>query len=474
MMMKKLIILSTLISLTALAFSDGDLLKKRKYEDLSVLLFKKKLPVSSAVMSQKHVKKVKKVVSGSFSQFSERILRQSGPIAFNYLPLNEMKKFNNPSFNFLIGTKLYEDKQFKKAQKILSKVKLGHRYYAEKLLFEGGVQVENDQLDKALKTFFNCSVIAEDMFDDEESNKVKNYLLIVKDRCLINMARVQFEKFEFEKAIKTYNKINKKSFLWPYTLMEKAWAYYQLEKFNRTLGLVVTYKSPLLSSYFFPENELLTAMSYNKLCLWEDALVVIKNYQEKFKKQSDILKQALSNKKNSKQYFYELYSDANHPLLKHSFIKNIKTHLSKKIRLNLNLLLTEKITQEKKILLNGELSPELVKVLNKELAKLESIAKLNINKVVKAYLYDYINNIHNLSYQMFNINLDIVSDQRNLLYVNHKLVSDRARGSYENAHREEDEFFYSFDGPFWADELGDYAFGLKSNCQKVSNKEVAK
>jgi hypothetical protein len=69
---------------------------------------------------------------------------------------------------------------------------------------------------------------------------------------------------------------------------------------------------------------------------------------------------------------------------------------------------------------------------------------------------------------MFNVKLEVISKKKDLVYSNKKLISNRARGSYENVQRDSKEFFFSFNGAFWADELGDYSFGLKSNCKKVS------
>jgi hypothetical protein len=468
-----IMLLMTFSSFTCFASLDGKLLKQKKLEELSIILYKNKLAVASAIMSKSHLKN-KKIATGSFSTITENILRESGPIAFSDLSVKALKKYNNESFNFLIGTKLYERKKFKESLKYFKKVKLAHRYYAEKLVYEGSALLELNKVEDAKETFFNCAVIADDMARDESNQKVINYLNIIKDRCHVNLARVHFEKYDFKKAIQTYNKVSKQSFLWPYTLMEKAWAYYQLENHNRTLGLLVTYKSPLLSSYFFPETELLTALSYNKLCLWDDSLAIINNYHNKFKAQSDVIKKILESNKKSSTYFYNLYNSKTNDLYKYSFIKNIKTHLSKKIRLNLNLLFIEKIMKEEKRITELDFSKELRKKLITQYKKYLTMAKVNLNNIIKAYLFNYVNNIHKLSYEMFNINLDIVSNRRNLLYTNKGLVSKRARGSFSNIKRENNEYFYSFDGPFWADELGDYSFGLKSNCLNVKNKVVSK
>jgi len=71
---------------------------------------------------------------------------------------------------------------------------------------------------------------------------------------------------------------------------------------------------------------------------------------------------------------------------------------------------------------------------------------------------------------MFNIKLEISSLKRDLVYSNKELVSDRSRGSLENVKRTDRQHFFTFNGEFWGDELGEYSFGLKSNCQRVRKK----
>ena len=40
---------------------------------------------------------------------------------------------------------------------------------------------------------------------------------------------------------------------------------------------------------------------------------------------------------------------------------------------------------------------------------------------------------------------------------------ERGRGNVE-PRRRDDQFYWSFNGEFWNDELGDYVFGLESEC----------
>ena len=62
------------------------------------------------------------------------------------------------------------------------------------------------------------------------------------------------------------------------------------------------------------------------------------------------------------------------------------------------------------------------------------------------------------------IKLEILSNKKSTLY-GKDLKSDRYRGDILNLERNEKQYFWTFNGEFWADELGDYVFSLKSECK---------
>jgi hypothetical protein len=96
---------------------------------------------------------------------------------------------------------------------------------------------------------------------------------------------------------------------------------------------------------------------------------------------------------------------------------------------------------------------------NNLIRKLDNYAKVDI--------FNFLNNVKFFSNEMFKMNLEIMSRKKDLVYENKKLIADRSRGDYSNVERNRFEYFWKFDGAFWADEIGDYSLGLKSNCETV-------
>jgi hypothetical protein len=65
---------------------------------------------------------------------------------------------------------------------------------------------------------------------------------------------------------------------------------------------------------------------------------------------------------------------------------------------------------------------------------------------------------------MFNLQLELLAKKRDEIYQGGNKLSDRSRGSDKNIKRKIDQYYFDFNGSFWADELGDYSFGLDNKC----------
>ena len=62
------------------------------------------------------------------------------------------------------------------------------------------------------------------------------------------------------------------------------------------------------------------------------------------------------------------------------------------------------------------------------------------------------------------IKLEVIGKKKRALY-GRNAGFDRERGNIKNLERNEKQYFWTFNGEFWADELGDYVFSLKSECK---------
>lgn len=380
-----------------------------------------------------------------------------------------LRKYPTSSTRFILGRQALQKKKYKDALELFSKIHPDHRYFPEGKLLEAQVFDQQKKVKERGEAYDACLNSAENHEGKAQTDKIKRYYRMVYEICLVNKARHHFKIEEYKEAINAYDKIPKKSYKWPYLLLEKAWVYYQMGDYNRALGLLTTYKSPLLETYFFPEAEYLAALSYFRLCLYEDSLTIINQFYQVYRPRFQSLDAVLKKNRNSQNYFYNLMFKPGDELKKQeTFVKQIVTRMKKQTRFSLDFNAIFKINQEIKRIEQNEKKPIKEKLVP-HLAEVRSnmISKINYN--AKTDIFQFLDSIPFLSQELFKLNLEILSRKKDLVYMNKRLIADRSRGDYSNVKRSRFEYFWKFEGAFWADELGDYSLGLKSNCKTIRN-----
>tara|TARA_Y100000768_G_C23991451_1_gene693925 strand:+ start:1958 stop:3337 length:1380 start_codon:yes stop_codon:yes gene_type:complete len=393
----------------------------------------------------------------NIQHFIEELVTHTGTHYFNTFSDLELRKLNIPTTDLIMAKRNLYLNKFEYTHKRLKRMPKGHRLYSEGLLVKGTAYLKEKEYDKAIKTYQECSEVAFG-WEKQTEDKQKNYFAVLKETCILNIARIHYKQKDYKLAIRHYEEIPKKSFKWPYTLMEKAWAYYYTGDYNRSLGILMTYNSPLLESYFMPEAEVLKAMNYFKLCLYEDALEHIDRYYNTYAPRSEKLKSLIKSQGSKELYFFDLmFSPIEETEKGNKFIRNLVTQASKRIKYNLDL--------NSYFAMNAEIFRANKGANLKLLLRMQKDLKEQINHYVKVSMYRFINEIHELSSEMFNLKLEILSRKRDLAYKNKTFNKDRSRGDFSNITVAPDQEFYKFKSEFWADELGDYSLALKSSCK---------
>jgi len=435
-----------------------------KNEIITYQLIKSKYYFSAIQFAINHIEQSKKI-SSEFEKALQILMLKTGTATFRSLPVEILKQHSSPSLSLTLGLKYFKNKKFKQAIQSLDKIPKDHRFYPEAKMVQASSLSLTRKYSSALKSYDQCIEHTEAFINTAGHKKLKRYYTILKESCLIHKARIYYTNKRFKKSLDIYNSIEKTSYRWPYLLLEKAWANYYLEDYNRSLGLLVTYKSPLLSSYFFPEAEALTSLNYFKLCLYDDSLLLIDQYYKVYKERSDQLKSILVDKKNSHSYFLKLvFSPINKSEKKNPYIRNLVTQIRKKVKFSLDLITLKRAQAELKAL--KKKSPSAFNQLLIKQVRLGAKWRSRLlNHFVKKHMFKFINSIHKFSYEMFSIKLEIMSKKRELVYQNKKLSGGRSRGSLSHVNKRNDQHLWRFKGAFWADELGDYSFGLGSRCQ---------
>lgn len=410
------------------------------------------------------------VIDAELEADIETLVLKTGTMAVLNLDEKRLESFNIPSISLILGTRLFNKDQNAKAYEILSRIPETHQFSAEASLIKGTIRNLERKNIEALNLYESCVKKSSALESNVKGEKLKRYYDYLKETCIIRSARVKIEEKKFEEALVIYEQIDKRSYKWPYILMDQAWAHYYLNDYNRTLGLTVTYKSPLLESYFFPEAEVLTALSYYNLCLWDDALKVVDHFYDFYQPRALALKDILGKNKASHTYFLDLYyADSQTRESLNPFIRNLVTQTRKQVKFNLDLSSLKAAKDELALLKRLKNKNEFTETLEGNLGSTIEFISAKINYYIKKEIFTFINEIHKHSYSMFNLKLELLSKKRDDIY-NAKALADqsRNRGSDVNLNRKTSQYFFDFNGSFWADELGDYSFGLQSSC-KIAN-----
>lgn len=428
-----------------------------------------------ALDTQVRTLSTKKEIESSDLELLEELVLKTNVEALEEYDRELLEKFPVASVQFLLGRLAWQDKQFKKARQWLLNVPKWHRYYPEARFIMADMAADAGSTGDREAYEEQCYQTAEKRASEVNSKTLKRYYTVLGEDCRALRARKLYKAGKYDEALTAYRKMNKKAYKWPYLLLEKAWAHYNQNDFNRTLGVLVTYKSPLLDSYFQPEAEVLTALSYFRLCLYDDSLVVIDEFYNNYKPRTDALEAMLRSHKNSQSHFLGLMNMTPQERKKlHPFIGQLAAQIGQRPRFALDQAALRKLEEESVRFANvfhglSTRSPARI-WMKKSVQQIEAIKenlKGRINYHAKRDMFDFIKQVHFLSEELFKIKLEIISRKKDLVYGQKKLISDRGRGSFSEVKRSRFEAFWKFHGAFWADELGDFSFGLESNCATV-------
>ena len=449
--MKWLLLL--LISFPALSQTLSDNLESKKYYYSALNEFF--METYSKEITEKHLERL------------EKLLYFTGIELLEDYEHTLLEKYPTSSTRFILARRYFVKKDYKKSLEYFAKVHPDHRYYPEALLLTAQVYGNKNEFKKEEENYTSCQKAAEKEEGRADGVKIKRYYRMIYEICLTNKARRLYKEGKYKESIDAYGQIPKQSYKWPYIILEKAWAYYQLGDFNRTLGLLLTYKSPLMDTYFFPEAEYLAALAYFRLCLYEDSLIVINQYYQFYRPRFTQLENVLRKNRNSQSYFYNLMFKPGDELKKHEdFVRHIITRLKKQTRFSLDFNSIHKLNQEMKRIQKNEKKAAQDELLG----HLASVKENMINKInynAKTDIFNFLETVPFFSSELFKVNLEVLSRQKDLVYSSRQLVNTRSRGDYSNVQRSRFEQFWKFEGEFWGDELGDYSLGLKSSCQTV-------
>ncbi len=392
----------------------------------------------------------------------DNIMTTVGVKTFESLPENILSKVNSPNIRYILAKRSFSKSDFATAEKLISKVDPNHSAYPFIKHLSGVILAHKGDYRGAATVFNECVKSSENKAKNLENSVQKDQMLQNRDYCLAGIARSFYGLKDYKRADLAYLDIQKESLIWPNILFEEAWNSYQLKNYNRTLGKLVTYRAPVLDFIFNPEVDVLKALSYLKMCLYDDARNTADDFYNEHSKEARNLRSfILRNKKNYK-YYYDLM--ANYESGKESLVpyvnKALKSLMKDSAYQEIKSSLSSAVQEYKKIetLPSSNLKSQLLRNMRTVLDEYRSTLGAYVRSSMVSKYAELYRAFQDMSY----IKLEVLAQRKERLYQNES--QGRKRGDVKYIERNDKQYFWNFNGEFWADELGDYVFALRSEC----------
>jgi hypothetical protein len=387
-----------------------------------------------------------------------KMIKVVGLKQFETLPHKFLIRSKSDNIRYILAKKYMRAKKYNKALGYLERISNSHSIYPYALNMLGTIYSIKGKQVQANTKFEGCVQAS----NNRLNIKVERSLVLNRDYCVLGKARSKFAARSYNESDLLYLDIPKNSIVWPEILFEEAWNSYYQKNYNRTLGKLVSYKAPVLAHMFNPEVKVLEALSFLKLCLYTDAKKVSDGFYTKYLKDTRKLRRYLNSNKKKTLYFYELMSQ---------YEKNNRSSNKLTRKLLKQISRGEVFISLKKQLLGA--AAEYDQVRNQRTSRLKKAVIKNLQEVlrsqkkilgahIRSRLISHYANLYKAFEGMSYIKLEVLAQRKAKLYSFDE--KKRTRGDIKYIKRNEKQYFWDFNGEFWADELGDYVFALKSKC----------
>lgn len=428
-------------------------------------LVKNKLYFASVPYIKEYMATTKEVKNSRIDHLIDEVVKKVGVRQFEVLPTTFLKRSKAPMVKYILAKKYFRKAKYSKVLEVLNKsIPRRHSVKPFSLFLEASVYSIKKKHNSAIKTYEECVERSDEQLSKYKKQTHLRQLKINRDYCLAGIARVQFAAKKHEKANLSYLDIPKTSYIWPEILFEEAWNSFYERDYNRTLGKLVTYNAPLLKYIFNPEVEVLTALTYMELCLWSDAKKTVDQFYDEYNLEAKIVSRMLRKQGKDYKYYYLLSKARGEGKVRGSELLNRILGAIIRDPAYQELFASFKSGREELRIVRTVTPKRFRRILSANLKESLLLQRNLIGAYVRKNIHLYNYQVNSAFENMSYIKLEVLNRRKKQLY-RPSLKGSRGRGDIKYLKRNEKQYFWNFNGEFWADELGDYVFSLKSECK---------
>ncbi len=367
---------------------------------------------------------------------------------------------------YLLGMRMFEEQNYAKATKYLSKVPDNSDRYLQAIYIRGVMYNQQGKLKQAVNEF--VQVIRENAYGKPDEVQRIQHLAVM------NLGRIYYGIEQFDRATYYYDTIMPRySPQWPEALFEASWAYFMAEgQENRALGHVMTVESPFFTNeYWIPEVTILKALVYYRICEYKDVTATLDQFESAYKPVLDDMKKFIdtyAKREQPAQHAYKtLYAkDSGYDRIPAAVLARVEANQDfmgphrHVLQIEKEMALVNSMKSQWRDAAIGKAVLDDLKKNRKRYMKLAGVQLVNeLNKIsVK---------LEELMGQASIIRFEVASGE----YQKYKAafrdpdqIGIAERLEYEFATNPE-YIYWPFNREYWHDELGYYIFTEKGECE---------
>lgn len=346
--------------------------------------------------------------------------------------------------------------------------------YPSALFMRGTAQVMLNQIDQGIESFKQCAGNADSRRYMRTSTKEEAKEL--KNRCIAGVARSYYQGRNYVEADRWYDRVDIDSFVWPQIQYERAWNSIARGDYNRALGRLISYRAPGLSWFNDSEVDMLRALSYLQMCIYDEVDKESDYFTQRHTKLGEqmkaLLEESASGSTAGLVKLFRIGSDAaqhkvqtdnqlhqimNRFVRSPYFIRLVQT--GTRVRSEINYLNRQGLSGKQGL---GAFLRETL------IWRWQSAQELGGSFVRDRLATEYKALLGNVQ-TMDIVKLEMLRRAKTKLEATELNAGEdvwghHKRGSLGRPKTRDDQYFWEFNGEFWSDELGDYVLALKPEC----------
>ena len=390
------------------------------------------------------------------------------------------KKFAN-ELTYYLGKINFYNGQDEQALKMFSQVKDYSSFYPKAKYFLGVIQVRQQMFADAMKSFTEIKEMPDDKYIGTDIKKLKGMAELALGELYYAAAWQSQNKLAmFNVALNYFSNVGRDNAQWFESLFARTWASLMIGRFDSTLGTVVTLRSPFFTDIYFPEVNIVEAVTYYNLCQYDEVNNVI-------------------------DYFFGVYPDYQKKMA--SWLENVSTKTGLDIYKELLVMYKKaqsgEVTELPEAVLRNVLSESLfvrkynhIKEIERELTIIEKSPESFKNSVIaqdvsKKMMYQLttlrnesgvwlVQRVQNLNNELGQLIADMrairfeMTDSMKSSLEKEELYGKEVKEDEETVQKKsemnpsvpQNSYYYPFDGEYWEDELGYYFFNVDNLCKE--------